>query len=127
MWWPTCITGASEIEELAPDHYGGTLKVKMGPVALSFAGEVRVTLRDGEAYRGELEASARDDRAGGGFTSQLAMELAETEDGTLLTLELESTVLGKIGEFGQPLIRRRIERMLNEFAGRLESPLAEEQ
>tara|TARA_Y100001934_G_scaffold235615_1_gene286518 strand:+ start:739 stop:855 length:117 start_codon:yes stop_codon:yes gene_type:complete len=37
------------------------------------------------------------------------------------------TVLGKIGEFGQPLIRRRIERMLNEFAGRLESRLAEEQ
>ena len=116
-----CITGASEVEELGPDHYAGTLQVKMGPVALSFGGEVRVTLRDGENYRGELEASAKDGRAGGGFTSVLTMKLTQTGDSTMLSLELDSTVLGKIGEFGQPLIRRRIERMLKEFAGRLEA------
>lgn len=115
-----CITGATDIEELATDHYAGTLRVKMGPVSLAFAGEVKVTLRDGDAYRGALEASARDGRAGGGFSSVLSMALEPAEQGTQLALELESTVLGKIGEFGQPLIRRRIERMLAEFAAKME-------
>lgn len=115
-----CMTGAANVTELATDHYAGRLVVKMGPVSLSFDGEVRVTVRDAGALTGKLTATARDGRAGGGFSADLLMQLLPGgEASTTLNLTLESTVLGKIGEFGQPLIRRRIERMLNEFADAL--------
>ncbi len=115
-----CMSGVREFRAIADDRYEGVLNVRMGPVNLNFAGIVTVAHRDRANWRGELVAKAKDRRAGGGFSAHLRMRLdEESATATRLEIELESTVLGKIGEFGQPIVRRRVEKMLEEFSTEL--------
>ena len=115
-----CMSGVREFRAIADDRYEGVLNVRMGPVNLNFAGIVTVAHRDRVNWRGELVAKAKDRRAGGGFSAHLRMRLdEESATATRLEIELESTVLGKIGEFGQPIVRRRVEKMLEEFSTEL--------
>ncbi|MEJ2131119.1 MAG: SRPBCC domain-containing protein [Gammaproteobacteria bacterium] len=120
-----CMSDVRNFREIEDDRYEGTLGVRMGPVRLNFEGVVTVAHRDRENWRGELLAEAKDRRAGGGFSAHLRMCLdEESASATRLAIELESTVLGKIGEFGQPIVRRRIEKMLDDFSAAVKARVA---
>ena len=43
--------------------------------------------------------------------------------GTQLKLDTDATVMGRIGEFGQPIIKKKAEQMMNEFAKNLEKAI----
>lgn len=123
-----CLEGVQAFTPLDADTYEGTLRVKVGPVALSFQGIVRVEARDREQWRGIVHAEAKDRRVGGGVRAHMQMHLVEkapTE--TEMHVELEAHVLGKIGEFGQPLIRKKTETMLEEFAAQVSQRLLGQQ
>ena len=112
-----CMDGAEDVAVVAEDHYTGALLVRMGPVKLRFKGDVRVTARDAETLTGVLEAQARDARMGGGFKASLTMVLAEIEPAkTRLSIRLQTTFLGRIGELGRPLIKKKVSVMLADFA-----------
>ncbi|MBF0279024.1 MAG: hypothetical protein HQM13_14580 [SAR324 cluster bacterium] len=111
-----CLEGVDSVKELDSDHYEGRLQVKLGPVTFSFNCSVTVESRDREKWHGKIKTNAKDKRLGGGFSSILTMDLIELSSReSQLDLELESTIFGKIGEYGQPLIRKRIDRMLEGF------------
>lgn len=115
-----CLDGVERLDVLNDDRYEGTLAVKMGPVRLKFNGEVNVTLRDGQNRIGILEANARDAKAGGGFKAQLHMQLSNTENrDTQLDITLNTTFLGRLGELGRPLIKKKINAMLDDFVDAL--------
>ncbi len=119
-----CLDGVDSVKELDSDHYEGTLKVKLGPVSFSFDCSVTVEIRDKDNWHGAIKTDAKDKRLGGGFFSKLTMDLvALSSSETQLSLELESTIFGKIGEYGQPLIRKRIDRMLAGFIKKLQEKI----
>ena len=112
-----CLTGVEALKQLDQDNYEGTLRVKVGPIALSLQGTLRVEARDREQWHGAMRAEAKDRRLGGGLRAHLSMDLREkgpTE--TEMCITLEAHMLGKIGEFGQPVIRKKADAMLQEFA-----------
>ncbi len=124
----TCLPGVEDLTVLEPDKYQGVLLVRMGPVKLKFNGQVNVTLRDKECWTAILEANANDSRAGGGFKASLRMQLVEATDSALepasdLILELETTFLGRIGELGRPLIKRKISSIMRDFSETLNASL----
>jgi carbon monoxide dehydrogenase subunit G len=49
--------------------------------------------------------------------------LQPAASGTRVTIDTDLTVLGKIGEFGQPLIRSKADSLLAEFARNLSAAL----
>lgn len=117
-----CLDGVETLDVVSDDAYTGTLAVKMGPVRLKFQGDVNVTLRDHENLLGVLEATARDAKAGGGFKAQLNMQLSEHDaQSTQLDITLNTTFLGRIGELGRPLIKKKINTMMNDFIEALNS------
>jgi carbon monoxide dehydrogenase subunit G len=112
-----CLNGVEAFRELDADTYEGTLRVRVGPVALAFQGTLYVDVRDHERWHGAMHAEAKDRRLGGGVRAQLHMDLhekgpAETE----MQVTLDAHLLGKIGEFGQPVIRKKADAILQEFA-----------
>ncbi len=116
----SCLTGVEDLQVLADDNYTGRMSVKMGPVRLRFAGNVKVALRDYENHIGILEAQANDSKAGGGFKAALEMKLMdEATDATCLALNLQTTFLGRIGELGRPLIKKKINTMMDDFVAAL--------
>jgi carbon monoxide dehydrogenase subunit G len=108
----SCLRGVQAMTPLDEDSYEGTLRVKVGPVSLTFQGAVQVESRDREAWHGVIRAEAKDRKLGGGVKAHMQVAL-------------ETHILGKIGEFGQPVIRKKTETMLREFAEQVSQKLTD--
>jgi len=120
-----CLPGVQAMTPLSADNYEGTLRVKVGPVSLTFQGAVHIEIRDRETWHGVIRAEAKDRKLGGGVKAHMDMNLLEkSADETEMHVELETHILGKIGEFGQPVIRKKTATMLREFAEQVSQQLA---
>ena len=111
-----CIEGVERLEVKSDDEFEGTLAVKMGPVKLAFEGTVTVTFRDREQWSAGLLAAARDRKAGGGFAAELSLTLVELQSElTRVDVGLSTSLTGRMGQLGRPLIKKRVEKMLADF------------
>jgi carbon monoxide dehydrogenase subunit G len=120
-----CLPGVQDIRQVDAETYDGTLRIKMGPIALALQGTITVEAKDRAQWHGAMRAEAKDRKLGGGVRARLGMDLlekgiAETE----MHVTLEAHVLGKIGEFGQPVMRKRADAMLQDFAHQVSERLA---
>ena len=124
----TCVPGVDTVEAIGDGKYRGTIKVAVGPIRLNLAGDVSITERDDTAKKASMRADAADKRAGGAVKAVMSMAVSETPgnpNSTELALETDAQVMGRIGEFGQPIIRKKAEQTMNEFAKNLEKAIAE--
>jgi carbon monoxide dehydrogenase subunit G len=71
-----------------------------------------------------MRADASDRRLGGGIRARLHLTLSPAEAGTRVQIDTDLAILGKIGEFGQPVIRKKADALLEEFARNLSAALA---
>jgi uncharacterized protein len=120
-----CLQGVRKFEAIDADNYEGILRIKVGPVSISFQGTVAVETRDRDLWLGVVRAEAKDRRVGGGVTALLNMSLAEKSPAeTEMNIVLDTHLLGKIGEFGQPLIRKKTDDLLQNFAAEVSKQLS---
>jgi carbon monoxide dehydrogenase subunit G len=123
-----CLPGVEAFTAAGADEYHGAVKVKVGPVALRLEGRLVVRERDRAAWTARMAAEGRDPRILGGVTAALGMRLvALGPETTELHLRTDAAVLGKLGEFGQPIIRRSADRMVQQFADNIVRELAARQ
>jgi carbon monoxide dehydrogenase subunit G len=119
-----CLPGVETVEPAEGKTYRGVLRVRLGPISIGLAGQVTIEEQSREAWRAALRADATDRRLGGGMRARAQMRLEPAGEGaTALTVETELTLLGKIGEFGQPVIRKKADAMLQEFAANIRRAL----
>lgn len=120
-----CLPGVERVGPLEGDTYQGVFRVKLGPISIGLEGKVTIEEQSREAWRAALRADATDRKLGGGMRARARMHLAPAGDAaTTLTVETDLTLLGKIGEFGQPLIKKKADALLQEFAANIKSALA---
>jgi carbon monoxide dehydrogenase subunit G len=119
-----CVPGVEAVEAMDTGAYRGSLKVQVGPIRLALEGVITVEERDRDAWRARMRAEANDRRLGGGIRARLGLTLVPDDTGTHLTIDTDLTILGRIGEFGQPVIRKKADALLAEFARNLQSALA---
>lgn len=119
-----CVPGVEGVEAVETGAYRGSLRVQVGPIRLSLQGTMTVEEQDRAAWRARMRAEANDRRLGGGIRATMRLTLAPGEGGTRLQIETDLAVLGKIGEFGQPVIRKKADTLLAEFARNLQTTLA---
>jgi uncharacterized protein len=111
-----CVPGVQDVKPLDADNYEGTLKVRVGPIGLSLAGKITMDVRDEAAGKAEMTAQATDRKVGGGVQAKMGMQLEEVSPSEVkLTITTNANVMGKIGEFGQPVIRKKAEQMMAQF------------
>lgn len=119
-----CVPGVETIEAVTGGAYQGRLKVQVGPIRLSLQGTMTVEEQDRDTWRARMRAEANDRRLGGGIRARMSLALTAVDGGTHLQIETDLAVLGKIGEFGQPIIRKKADTLLEAFARNLRSALA---
>src|SRR5439155_20629496 len=119
-----CAPGVEEVEPLGNDRYRGTLKVSVGPIRLSLQGDVYIVEKDEAAKKASMRADAADKRAGGAVKAVMSMSLSEAGAGTELKMETDAQVMGRIGEFGQPIIRKKADQMMGQFAENLSKAIS---
>ena len=73
-------------------------------------------VRDEAAGKASMTAQANDRKVGGAVQAKMGMQLVELGANEVkLTITTDANVMGKIGEFGQPVIRKKAEQMMAEF------------
>jgi carbon monoxide dehydrogenase subunit G len=111
-----CMPGIEEFSEAGPDEYEGRVRIKVGPISLRLQGRAIVVERDKERWTARMKAEGGDQRIAGGVTAVLTLSLAPTERGeTELNVVTNATVLGKLGEFGQPIMKKSADRIIQQF------------
>lgn len=119
-----CVPGVGTVEAVGDNAYRGGIQVKVGPVRLALQGTISVEEQDRAAWSARMRAEASDRRLGGGIRARMHLSLTPADAGTHVRIDTDLTVLGKIGEFGQPIIRAKADALLAEFARNLGSALA---
>lgn len=115
-----CVPGVESFEQLDDDTYLGSLKVKVGPIGVTLAGKVIVVERDREALRSRMDVQAKDKRLNSAVSAHATMTLVQrSESETEVNVHTESSILGKLGEFGQAVMRKKADQIVAEFARNL--------
>jgi len=111
-----CVPGVQDVKPLDADNYEGTLRVRVGPISLSLTGKISMEEKDQAAGKASMTAQATDRKVGGGVQAKMGMQVDELgPQESKLTISTDANVMGKIGEFGQPVIRKKAEQMMAEF------------
>lgn len=120
----TCLPGAA-VERGGDDGiYRGTMRMKLGPMNMSYKGTARLLDVDEDARVATMEARAREAKGAGTASATIQSRLTPDGDGTTVRVTTDLTVTGRQAQFGRGIMQDVAERMLGEFAERLEREIA---
>src|ERR1700742_2956461 len=121
-----CMPGAT-VDTVDGDDVAGRLKVKVGPVALTYKGTATFKDRDAADRPLLVEASGKEMR-GAGTASATVKASLQPENGsdaaTLVTLHTTLNVTGRPAQFGRGVIAEVGSRLIDKFADNLAQQLA---
>ena len=118
-----CMPGA-ELTEVVDDHtWKGKTNIKVGPVALSFAGTVVMQERDDAGHRVVLNAQGMEQKGKGAASAVVVSRLETVEGGTKVALGADLTISGAVAQYGRGMISDISQRLTNEFARCLEASI----
>jgi carbon monoxide dehydrogenase subunit G len=112
----TCVPGVESVAAGSDGQYNGRMRVKLGPIHLTLQGVLTIQEQDLQQWRAVARAEANDRRVGGGVHLTAHMTLVESgPTATELDIQAQARLLGKLGEFGQPMIRKQANALIAEF------------
>lgn len=114
------------LESVDGDTYTGRVKVKVGPMSLTYSGEATVTAVDHDAHTAHIEASGREKRGAGTATADVRAELREQDGATVVVVTTDLDVTGRPAQFGRGVMGDVGEKIIDRFAENLHAQLDEE-
>ena len=118
-----CMPGAT-VDSVEGDEVTGRVKVKVGPVALTYSGKARFTERDEQAKSIKLEASGKETRGAGTASATVHSWLADEGGQTRVTVHTSMNVTGRPAQFGRGVMADVGGRIIEKFATNLAAQLA---
>jgi uncharacterized protein len=101
-----------------------TMRVKVGPVTASYRTVVSIASLDEISRTATLRASGRETRGTGGVEATVTATMTAAADATEVRLTTDLAVTGKVAQFSGGVMTDVADRLLRQFAERLESELA---
>jgi carbon monoxide dehydrogenase subunit G len=96
-----CVPGARVLEVTSDGLYRGELAVKLGPVAMTFSGEMHFEALDAAAGTAVAFARARELRNRGSADARLHFQLHTDEGGTRVDVLTDLTLAGQAAQYGR--------------------------
>ena len=119
-----CMPGAKLDEVVDDSTWKATMQVKVGPIGLTFATDVRREELDEGARRATLVADARETRNRGRAKATIESTIVPVERGSRVELVTELTLAGAVAQYGRGLMQDVSSRLVESFAECLQSQLA---
>ncbi|OUZ12578.1 carbon monoxide dehydrogenase [Aeromicrobium sp. PE09-221] len=117
-----CFPGAT-VASADEDGFEGSVKVKLGPIALVYNGSGTFVEKDETAHRMSIEAKGKDKRGNGTAGADVVATLSEDPDGTRVRVETELSITGKPAQFGRGMIQDVSDKLLDQFVDCLKTKL----
>ena len=121
-----CMPGAA-LDSVDGDEIHGRIKVKVGPINMTYAGTARFVERDKEAGVVTLEASGKETRGGGTASASVRSVLQDRGHQTHVTVLTTLNVTGKPAQFGRGVMNEVGGRLLGMFAANLATLLGQQE
>jgi carbon monoxide dehydrogenase subunit G len=119
-----CMPGAT-VDKVDGDVISGKVKVKVGPVSLTYAGSARFTEKDEKTRTVVLDASGKETRGSGTAAATVTSSLQDEGGGqTRVVVRTSMTVTGRPAQFGRGVIAEVSGRIIEKFASNLAGQLA---
>ncbi len=118
----SCFPGAT-VTEVREDGFSGTVKVKLGPIALVYSGSGSFVERDDAAHRAVIEAKGKDKRGNGTAGANVTIFLSPDGDGTRADVVTDLAVTGKPAQFGRGVMQDVSDKLLQAFVACVEKQL----
>jgi uncharacterized protein len=115
-----CFPGA-KVTEVDGDTFKGTVKVKLGPIALVYNGTGTFKEKDESAHRLVIEAKGKDKRGNGTAGADVTATMTEAGEGsTRVQVHTDLAVTGKPAQFGRGVMQDVSDKLLGQFTDCLE-------
>jgi carbon monoxide dehydrogenase subunit G len=122
-----CMPGAI-VDEFDGEVVTGRIKVKVGPVSLTYRGTAKFTERDPDARVILLEASGKETRGAGtaSATVRATLEPESGGEGTTASMHTTMNVTGRPAQFGRGVMIEVGSKLVEQFAQNLRQLIAED-
>lgn len=117
-----CMPGA-QLLSVDGDEFTGAVKVKVGPITVSYKGKAAFEQKDATARRAVIKASGKETRGQGNAAAVVTAELKDDGDSTLCVLTTDLTISGKAAQFGRGVLADVAGKLIGQFADNLEASL----
>ena len=119
-----CFPGAS-VTSVEDDTFSGSVKVKLGPIALVYNGNGRFLEKDEDARRFVVEAKGRDKRGNGMAAATVTLTMGTVDGGaTEVEVVTDLAITGKPAQFGRGVMQDVSDKLLGQFVDCLERRLS---
>jgi len=119
-----CMPGAT-LDSVDGDEIHGKVKVKVGPINMTYAGTARFVERDKAAGVVRLEASGKETKGAGTASASVRSVLTDRGDETYVVVKTTLNVTGKPAQFGRGVLNEVGGRLLGIFATNLAAMLGQ--
>ena len=122
-----CMPGAI-VDEFDGEVVTGRIKVKVGPVSLTYRGTAKFTERDPDARVILLEASGKETRGAGtaSATVRATLQPESGGEGTTASMHTTMNVTGRPAQFGRGVMIEVGSKLVEQFAQNLRQLIAED-
>ena len=118
-----CMPGATLLT-VDGNEFTGTVKVKVGPIQVTYKGQAKFAELDETAHRAVIEASGKEARGSGTAAATVVAQMRPNGDTTTVSVETELNVTGRPAQFGRGVMEEVAGKLIGQFANCLAEELA---
>jgi len=119
-----CMPGAA-LDSVDGDDFTGRVKVKLGPINLTYQGKASFIEKDEAAHRAVIDARGKDQRGNGTAAAVVTATLAEAGSSTRVDVLTDLNITGRPAQFGRGVMTDVGNKLLGQFADKLAAQLGE--
>ncbi len=120
-----CMPGAT-VDGFDGEVISGKIKIKVGPVQMTYAGKAHFTEKDEATKTVVLEASGKETRGSGTASATIRSSLQDENGQTRVLVRTTMTVTGRPAQFGRGVMAEVGGRIIGKFATNLAAQLSGE-
>lgn len=116
----SCLPGATLTGSHGDEHHG-KVTVKVGPMKMTYQGQITVKELDEESHRARLIGQGRDTRGSGKAQADVRLHATQSGDGTStqVSISTDLEITGRVAQFGRGALQEVSAAIIDDFAGRL--------
>jgi carbon monoxide dehydrogenase subunit G len=118
-----CMPGAA-LDSVSGDDFTGRVKVKLGPINLTYQGKASFIERDETAHKAVIDARGKDQRGNGTAAAIVTATLASEGSVTRVDVLTDLNITGRPAQFGRGVMTDVGNKLLGQFADKLSAQLA---
>ncbi|MFC0115558.1 SRPBCC family protein [Kibdelosporangium aridum] len=119
-----CMPGSRLTGRVDDSTYAGEVKVKVGPLGVSYTGTVKFLSVDEASRTAVLKASGREQHGQGNADAHVTARVVPDGSGSKVSIETDLMIRGKVAQFGRGVIGEVSQRLIDQFAKNVENSFA---